>query len=121
MANAVEASAPGGKVELEVIREESNEAVRVEVRDHGRGMSPEVLAKVGTPFFTTREEGTGLGVALARAAFVQHGGKLEYLSEPGRGTVARGTLPVRAPVAAAALPESPESPRRPDEAGVGGR
>ena len=59
------------------------------------GMSPEVLIRLGTPFFTTREEGTGLGVVVARATFAQHGGSLEYSSEPGRGTTAVGTLPVK--------------------------
>jgi signal transduction histidine kinase len=57
-------------------------------------MPPEVLDRIGTPFFTTREEGTGLGVVVARAAFAQHGGSLVYSSQPGRGTTAVGTLPV---------------------------
>ena len=47
---------------------------------------------------TTRERGTGLGVVLARAAFEQHGGTLEYRSAPGQGTTVLGTLP-RAPIA----------------------
>jgi signal transduction histidine kinase len=58
-------------------------------------MAPEVLDRIGTPFFTTREEGTGLGVVVARAAFAQHGGSLVYSSQPGRGTTAVGTLPLR--------------------------
>jgi signal transduction histidine kinase len=57
-----------------------------------------VAQRVGTPFFTTRERGTGLGVVLARAAFEQHGGTLEHWSAPGRGTTFVGTLP-RPPVA----------------------
>jgi len=63
------------------------------VRDTGRGMSPETLARVGTPFFTTREQGTGLGVTLARSVAQQHGGSLTFESEPGRGTVATLRLP----------------------------
>ena len=66
------------------------------VRDTGRGMAEDVLARIGTPFFTTREEGTGLGVALARATMVRHGGTLEYESRPGEGTVATVTLPAAA-------------------------
>jgi signal transduction histidine kinase len=69
----------------------------VEIRDTGRGMPAEVLSRVGTPFFTTREKGTGLGVLLARGVFTQHGGRLEYASEPGRGTVATATLPCAPP------------------------
>jgi len=48
---------------------------------------------LGTPFFTTRERGNGLGVMVARSTFRQHGGALEFTSEPGRGTTATGTLP----------------------------
>src|SRR5256885_6084561 len=93
--NAVEATAQGGNVEVE-IELEAERAARIAVRDSGRGMAPEVLDRLGTPFFTTREDGTGLGVVTARAAFAQHGGSLVYSSEPGRGTTAVGTLPIRA-------------------------
>jgi signal transduction histidine kinase len=90
--NAVEATPSGGKVDVEI--DEVERACRIAVRDSGRGMPPEVLDRIGTPFFTTRDEGTGLGVVVARAAFAQHGGSLVYSSEPGRGTTAVGTLPL---------------------------
>ncbi|MGB8930956.1 MAG: HAMP domain-containing sensor histidine kinase [Anaeromyxobacteraceae bacterium] len=93
VANAIEATPPGGEVETRVIPAAGQ--ARIEVRDTGRGMPPAVLARLGTPFFTTREKGTGLGVLLARGVFAQHGGKLEYASEPGHGTVATGILPDR--------------------------
>ena len=51
-------------------------------------MSAAVLEKLGTPFFTTRAEGNGLGVVLARTVITQHGGKLEFASAPGSGTTA---------------------------------
>jgi len=91
--NAVEATPEGGNVEVVIDRMDS--AARIAVRDSGRGMPPEVLDRLGTPFFTTREEGTGLGVVVARATFAQHGGSLVYSSEPGRGTTAVGTLPIK--------------------------
>jgi len=91
--NAVEATPKGGKVEVEI--DELDRAARIAVRDSGRGMPPDVLDRIGTPFFTTRDEGTGLGVVVARATFAQHGGSLVYSSEPGRGTTAVGTLPMR--------------------------
>ena len=103
VANALDATPRGGSVEVRIVQSDGH--ARVEVRDSGRGMPPDVLERVGTPFFTTREQGTGLGVAMARAAFTQHGGSLEYDSEEGRGTVATGTLPLRLegrPVGAAA-------------------
>src|SRR6266849_6300345 len=91
--NAVEATPQGGRVEVEI--DEVERAARIAVRDSGRGMPPEVLDRIGTPFFTTRDEGTGLGVVVARATFAQHGGSLVYSSEPGQGTTAMGTLPIR--------------------------
>jgi signal transduction histidine kinase len=91
--NAVEATPKGGRVEVEI--DELERGARIAVRDSGRGMAPEVLDRLGTPFFTTRDEGTGLGVVVARATFAQHGGSLVYSSEPGLGTTAVGTLPVK--------------------------
>lgn len=89
--NALEATPPGGRVELGA--EAGDAGAVITVRDSGRGMPAAVLARVGTPFFTTREAGTGLGVVLARTVVVQHGGRLEYESHPGEGTVARIILP----------------------------
>lgn len=89
--NGIEACAPGATVQVTV--EEEPSGVCISVADSGRGMPPEVLSRVGTPFFTTREDGTGLGVVLARAVFEQHGGTLHYSSTPGKGTTAVGTLP----------------------------
>jgi signal transduction histidine kinase len=94
VANAIEASAPGSGVE--VVIDQPGERTRLQVVDAGRGMSAEELARVGTPFFTTRAAGTGLGVSLARGVFAQHGGTLEYQSEPGRGTIATATFPTHA-------------------------
>ena len=91
--NALEATATGGDVEIEI--GEVGQTASIFVRDSGRGMAPEVLARLGTPFFTTRDEGTGLGVVVARATFAQHGGSLIYESAPGRGTTAVGTLPLK--------------------------
>jgi signal transduction histidine kinase len=96
VANAIDACAPGCRVEIAI--DEEGGDVRVAVVDNGRGMAPDVAERVGTPFFTTRERGTGLGVVLARAAFEEHGGRLEYRSAPGRGTTVLATLP-RVPAA----------------------
>jgi signal transduction histidine kinase len=93
VANGIEATSPGGAVVVEV--RASGDGAEIVIRDTGRGMPPEMLARVGTPFFTTREDGTGLGVVLARSVFAQHGGSLRYESEPGRGTTVRATLPGR--------------------------
>jgi signal transduction histidine kinase len=91
VANAIEATPSGGVVEVEV--QAGGDEAEIVIRDNGRGMAAETLRRIGTPFFTTREDGTGLGVVLARSAIMQHGGSLRYESEPGRGTRVRVGLP----------------------------
>jgi signal transduction histidine kinase len=91
VANAIEATAPGGEVEVEV--RPAEEEAEIVIRDTGRGMPADVLRRIGTPFFTTRDHGTGLGVVLARSVVAQHGGSLRYESEPGKGTRVRVALP----------------------------
>lgn len=66
------------------------------VRDDGVGMPPEVLGRVGTPFFTTRAEGTGLGLAQCQRLVGSAGGRFRIESEPGRGTTVTIVLPVAA-------------------------
>jgi signal transduction histidine kinase len=91
VANGIEATAPGGEVDVSV-RSAGDEA-EIVIRDSGRGMEAETLRRIGTPFFTTRDDGTGLGVVLARSVIAQHGGSLRYESEPGHGTRVRVALP----------------------------
>jgi len=56
------------------------------VTDQGRGMAPDVLAKIFTPFFTTRKDGTGLGLPVVQHVALLHGGYVTVTSEPGHGT-----------------------------------
>ena len=93
VANAIEATPPGGEVVVEV--RPSAGQTGIVVRDTGCGMPSETLRRLGTPFFTTREGGTGLGVVQARSVIALHGGSLRYESEPGKGTTVRATLPSR--------------------------
>jgi two-component system, sensor histidine kinase RegB len=69
--------------------------VRATVIDHGKGMSPDVLARVGEPFFTTKMpgEGMGLGLFLTRALAEQLGGEFQITSSQGVGTEATIELP----------------------------
>jgi two-component system sensor histidine kinase RegB len=82
---------------------------RIEVRDQGGGMSEDVLARVGDPFFTTKHPGAGmgLGVFLAQTVLARLGGGLELLSRPGAGTTAR----LRIPTDALAAPARAADPR----------
>ena len=93
LSNALEASKPGGRIE--VLLSNATGMSAIEVVDNGRGISQEELARVGTPFFTTRAGGTGLGVVITRGIAEQHGGRLELASVPGRGTRATIFLPDR--------------------------
>lgn len=68
----------------------------IRVRDEGRGIAPEHLPKIRTPFFTTKraEGGTGLGVPVSDLIAAEHGGELTFESELGRGTTATLWLPL---------------------------
>jgi signal transduction histidine kinase len=94
VANALDATPRAGTIEVAV--EPFDEGGRLIVRDTGVGMSAATVERIGTPFFTTREQGTGLGVVLARAVVTQHGGTIEFESRPGGGTTVTMTLPARA-------------------------
>jgi len=74
--------------------------VLITVRDTGGGIDPDVLGRIATPFFTTRESGTGLGVAVAHQWVTRHDGALTITSELGVGTEARVTLPLAGPLLA---------------------
>lgn len=69
-------------------------AVAVEVADTGPGIPPELVEKVGTPFYTTRTGGTGLGLPVAEHWVARHGGSLRIESRSGAGTRVRVTLPL---------------------------
>jgi two-component system sensor histidine kinase RegB len=70
--------------------------VHFEVKDRGRGIAPELLGRIGEPFFTTKAagQGMGLGVFLARAVVERLGGDLVFDSQFGAGTSAILRLPV---------------------------
>jgi two-component system sensor histidine kinase RegB len=74
----------------------SGEKCILRVRDQGAGMDTETLRRVGEPFFTTKDpqNGTGLGVFLARNVIEGLAGKLEISSSPGKGTGVQIELPL---------------------------
>jgi PAS domain S-box-containing protein len=90
--NALDAIAGSGTVTVRWRPAGDGRAV-VEFEDQGAGIAPEVLPRVGEPFFSTKQGGTGLGVAMAQRIVERHGGTLVFESEPGRGTIARVNLP----------------------------
>jgi len=86
LANALEATPRPGSVQ--VVAREDQGTWNLEVEDHGSGMAPEVLARVGEPFFSTKPTGSGMGLGLflARTFAEQLGGELRVASQPGQGT-----------------------------------
>ena len=97
--NAIQATPMESKVvvHIQTARTLTGEAqVRVEVTDQGPGIPPENLDALFTPFFTTKEQGTGLGLAVAQQIMTEHGGSLEVVSPPGEGATFSITLPALA-------------------------
>jgi len=91
----VQASRSGQTVTVEVARPAPGR-IQIKVVDRGEGMSREVLERLARPPFSTRPDGAGLGVAVARTLIEQHGGRLGYESAPGQGTTAIIDLPAQA-------------------------
>jgi signal transduction histidine kinase len=83
-------AARGGNVALRATS--VGDAVRVEVQDDGPGVPPELREKIFTPFFTTREKGTGLGLAFVQEIVADHGGEISVRDAPGGGSIFGFTL-----------------------------
>jgi signal transduction histidine kinase len=98
--NAMQASPSGETVTIEIAKC-CGGAACIKVIDRGQGMTAEVLERIRKPYFTTREGGTGLGVAVSRGLIEQHGGQLRYDSRPGKGTTVTIDMPACAKAAAA--------------------
>jgi signal transduction histidine kinase len=90
--NAAQASPPGGEVDV-IVDEDVGGGAIICVRDRGAGMAADVVARLGEPFFTTKERGSGLGLGISRRVVDEHGGALEIRSTPGQGTEVVVTLP----------------------------
>lgn len=82
--NAIQAIERRGNISLETGLHDG--CAKLRVADNGKGISPENLPKIFLPFFTTKAEGTGLGLPLARRIIEDHGGRIEVKSEVGKGT-----------------------------------
>jgi signal transduction histidine kinase len=90
--NAQQAMPDGGEVTIQA-RSEAD-AIHLSVIDTGKGMTPEVSAKIFRPFFSTRQGGAGLGLATTRRIIAAHGGTIEVQSEVGRGSKFTIRLPI---------------------------
>jgi signal transduction histidine kinase len=90
--NGLDAMPGGGELTVSTWQEGGH--VRLRVTDTGRGMTKEQVEQVFVPFFTTKPEGTGLGLTLVQQIATEHGGHVECESVPGKGSSLTIFLPV---------------------------
>ena len=114
--NAKEAMPMGGSMEISARNAMVGEGehamipqgnyVKVSIKDSGVGMSEKTLSHIFDPFFSTKEKGSGLGLALSYSIVKRHGGIIGVESEPGKGTIFHIYLPASKNAFASAAPES---------------
>jgi signal transduction histidine kinase len=92
--NAVQACPADGTGKVMLRCSLKGAEAHVEVGDTGPGIEPAVLDKIWTPFYTTKQQGTGLGLAFVRDIARDHGARIAVASEPGRGTTFTLALPL---------------------------
>lgn len=92
--NAQKAMTGGGTVEVRLSYDAEECRVQIEVEDNGPGIPEEIRKKIFQPFFTTRSDGTGLGLATCLKNVQYHGGSIDVRSEVGIGTVFTVTIPL---------------------------
>lgn len=96
--NAIDAMPEGGELKIVLNIKPQTETQRqeaeIEISDTGTGIPEDKLKKIFHPFFTTKKNGTGLGLSLVQKIILYHGGKVEVESKKGKGTTFRIGLPV---------------------------
>ena len=90
--NAMQAAGEQGLISIDVQRE--GDFWVCECRDNGPGISADNLPHLGTPFFTTRAEGTGLGLMIVQRIAREHGGSVQITTREGKGTAVRILIPL---------------------------
>ncbi len=92
--NAIEATGSGGKVSFTTRYIPKDKRIEIAISDSGSGIPVDIIDKVVDPFFTTKEDGNGLGLAITHGIIEQHGGSLDVTSEVGQGSCFTIRLPV---------------------------
>ena len=95
--NAIQAMPQGGSLTLVTGSLAPGAGWLVEIADSGAGILPEQLEKIFTPFYTTKDNGTGLGLSVSYGIVKDHGGEIEVESSPGEGTRFRIVIPAENP------------------------
>ncbi len=91
--NAIEAMPSGGIITLKVTKNEASEAV-ISIKDQGIGIPDHQLTRIGEPFYTLKENGTGLGLMVSFNIIENHNGRMHLTSKEGEGTTVEVCLPV---------------------------
>ena len=92
--NSIEAIPKERHGKITITTKTINRQFYLEVKDNGEGITKEVMDKIQEPFFTTKPNGTGLGVSLSREIIKAHQGKITYESEPFQGTTVKIWIPI---------------------------
>ena len=90
--NAIEAMADGGDIQIRLGKDEASNYL-ISVQDHGSGIPEELLPRLGEPFYSLKEKGTGLGVMICHKILKQHNGSITYASKLNEGTKVEIRLP----------------------------
>ena len=91
--NAMQAAGEQGLISIQIQRE--GDFWVFECRDSGPGISPDHLPHLGSAFFTTREDGTGLGLMIVQRIAREHGGSVQITSREGKGTSVKLQIPLQ--------------------------
>ncbi|TVQ78243.1 MAG: hypothetical protein EA369_07185 [Bradymonadales bacterium] len=91
--NSIQAMPNGGDIHLRARKNEDN--LEIDLSDTGPGLSPDQLDKIGTPFFTTKSKGSGLGIAFCRSVIARHGGFLSHANSETGGCRVRLSMPLK--------------------------
>ncbi|RSK26044.1 GHKL domain-containing protein [Bacillus sp. HMF5848] len=91
--NAIEAMPHGGEVVIEV-KPYDQTSIAISIKDEGYGMAHDVIEKLGEPFYTTKENGNGLGLMVTKKIIEDHDGKMKITSELNKGTTFSIILPI---------------------------
>ena len=85
---------PAAQSRLEIATTRVKDDAEVSISDAGPGIAPDQLKDIFNPFFSTKEEGMGMGLSIARTIVEAHGGKIWAENRPGGGAVFRFSLPL---------------------------
>jgi len=91
--NAIEATAAGGAISISTVYKPDLQSIELTVSDTGEGISEDNIVKIFDPFYTTKDSGNGLGLAITHGIIEQHNGTIDVDSKLGRGTTFKITLP----------------------------